>query len=57
MNATEPKWCTNYRMYSYVNEELHQVIKKNFNNNEEQLDVSIFGHRLDYSSRFIPREQ
>lgn len=44
-------------MYSYVNEELHQVIKKNFNNNEEQLDVSIFGHRLDYSSRFIPREQ
>lgn len=46
VNATEPKWSTNYRMYSYVNDELHQVIKKNFNNNEEQLDVSIFGHSM-----------
>ena len=45
VDATEPKWSTNYRMYSYVNDELHQVIRKNFNNNEEQLDVAIFGHR------------
>lgn len=46
VDATEAKWSENFRMYSYVNDELHQVIKKNFNNGEEQLDVSIFGHSM-----------
>lgn len=46
VDATEEKWKDNFRMYSYINEELHQVIKKNFNNNEEQLSVSISGHSM-----------
>lgn len=46
VDATEEKWATNFRMYSYINEELHEVIKKNFNNGEDQLDVSICGHSM-----------
>jgi len=45
VDATEAKWSQNFRMYSYVNEELHDIIKKNFTHNEE-FNVSIFGHSM-----------
>jgi len=46
VNATEEKWKHNFRMYSYINEELHEVIKKNFNKCEELVNLSIFGHSM-----------
>ncbi|CAF0904966.1 unnamed protein product [Brachionus calyciflorus] len=45
VDSTEPKWARNYRMYSYVNNELHEVIRKNFTNGDD-LRVSIFGHSM-----------
>jgi S-formylglutathione hydrolase len=46
VDATEPKWNTNFRMYSYVNSELHDVIRKNFCKNANDLKISIFGHSM-----------
>jgi S-formylglutathione hydrolase len=46
IDALEPKWKTNYRMYSYVNSELHDVLRKNW----PIENISIFGHRLVSSS-------
>ncbi|RMZ99541.1 S-formylglutathione hydrolase isoform X1 [Brachionus plicatilis] len=45
VDATESKWAKNYRMYSYINSELHEVIKKNFTDGKE-FKVSIFGHSM-----------
>ena len=46
VNATEPKWAANFRMYSYVNFELHDVIEKNFGYGHSNLNFSIFGHSM-----------
>lgn len=44
VDATEEKWKTNFRMYSYINKELHEVIKNNFNC--DQNSFGIFGHSM-----------
>ncbi|XP_054714887.1 S-formylglutathione hydrolase-like [Uloborus diversus] len=43
VDATEPKWKNNYRMYSYVTKELPAVIEKSFPTNGK---VSIMGHSM-----------
>ena len=43
LDATQDKYKTNYRMFSYVTKELPQVINANFPVNPEK--ISIFGHR------------
>lgn len=43
VDATEEKWKTNYRMYSYVTKELRELVDKYFNTNGKQ---SIFGHSM-----------
>lgn len=43
VDATTEKWKTNFRMYSYVNNELHEVIRNNFTTNS---NFSIFGHSM-----------
>lgn len=43
VDATEEKWKTNYRMYSYVTSELRQLVDKYFNTSGKQ---SITGHRF-----------
>lgn len=42
VDATEEKWKTNYRMYSYVTKELRELVDECFNTNGKQ---SITGHR------------
>ena len=42
VDATEEKWKTNYRMFSYVTKELRAVVDKYFNTNGKQ---SVTGHR------------
>lgn len=44
VNATQEPWKTNYRMYSYVTEELPQLINSNFPADPEKM--SIFGHSM-----------
>ncbi|KAJ1918543.1 hypothetical protein H4219_002557 [Mycoemilia scoparia] len=44
VNATTPKWSKHYNMYSYVNEELPELINANFNVDSQR--VSIFGHSM-----------
>lgn len=44
INATEDKWKNHYRMYSYVTEELPDIIVKNFPVIQEK--QSIFGHSM-----------
>uniref|UniRef100_A0A0N4ZMP6 S-formylglutathione hydrolase n=1 Tax=Parastrongyloides trichosuri TaxID=131310 RepID=A0A0N4ZMP6_PARTI len=44
VDATVDKWKKNYRMYSYVSKELVEVIKSNFNCNDNKF--SIFGHSM-----------
>uniref|UniRef100_A0A8C2MAB2 S-formylglutathione hydrolase n=2 Tax=Cricetulus griseus TaxID=10029 RepID=A0A8C2MAB2_CRIGR len=44
VNATEDPWKTNYRMYSYVTEELPQLINANFPVDPQRM--SIFGHSM-----------
>ena len=44
VNATQEKWKTNYRMYSYVTSELQEVVRKNFNVVPDR--QSIFGHSM-----------
>ncbi|XP_022093875.1 S-formylglutathione hydrolase-like [Acanthaster planci] len=44
VDATEDKWKTNYRMYSYVTKELPEVINANFNTIPDAM--SIFGHSM-----------
>uniref|UniRef100_A0A8C4MR07 S-formylglutathione hydrolase n=1 Tax=Equus asinus TaxID=9793 RepID=A0A8C4MR07_EQUAS len=44
VDATEDPWETNYRMYSYVTEELPQLINANFPVDPQRM--SIFGHSL-----------
>ncbi|KAH0513402.1 S-formylglutathione hydrolase [Microtus ochrogaster] len=44
VNATEDPWKTNYRMYSYVTEELPQLINANFPLDPQRM--SIFGHSM-----------
>ncbi|XP_070538674.1 S-formylglutathione hydrolase-like [Ptychodera flava] len=44
VDATEEKWKTNYRMYSYVTKELPEIINKNFPTKPES--ASIFGHSM-----------
>lgn len=43
LNATEPKFATNYNMYSYVTEELPALVSANFNVSEAK---SIMGHSM-----------
>ena len=43
VDATEDKWKTNYRMYSYITKELPALINSNFM--VEVGNQSIFGHR------------
>lgn len=51
VDATEPKWANNYRMYSYVVKELTSVVFENFPVNKEQL--GIFGHSMGGHAAFI----
>ncbi|XP_045444576.1 S-formylglutathione hydrolase isoform X2 [Pipistrellus kuhlii] len=44
VDATEHPWKTNYRMYSYVTEELPQLINANFPVDPQRM--SIFGHSM-----------
>lgn len=44
VNATEEKWKTNYRMFSYVTSELQKIVNDNFNVNPDR--QSIFGHSM-----------
>lgn len=44
VDASEEKWKTNYRMYSYVTKELPEVVNSNFNTIPDK--VSIFGHSM-----------
>ncbi|XP_052215226.1 S-formylglutathione hydrolase-like isoform X4 [Dreissena polymorpha] len=44
VDATEEKWKTNYRMYSYVTKELPDVINANFSSLPDKM--SIFGHSI-----------
>ncbi|CAK8697526.1 S-formylglutathione hydrolase-like [Clavelina lepadiformis] len=46
VDATEPKWKTNYRMYSYVTKELVQVINSNFTSKVDADKMSVFGHSM-----------
>ena len=43
VDATADPWANNYRMYSYVTNELPTIVKTNFKVNEH---ASIMGHRL-----------
>jgi S-formylglutathione hydrolase len=43
LNATEEKWKKNYNMYSYITQELPDLITANFNVDPGK--QSIFGHR------------
>jgi len=43
LDATEEKWKTNYRMYSYVTKELRNLVDKYFNTSGKQ---SITGHSM-----------
>uniref|UniRef100_A0A2K5DEP8 S-formylglutathione hydrolase n=1 Tax=Aotus nancymaae TaxID=37293 RepID=A0A2K5DEP8_AOTNA len=45
VDATEDPWKTNYRMYSYVTEELPQLINANFPVDPQR--TSIFGHSME----------
>jgi len=44
VDATEPKWAKNYRMYSYITNELPNLINSNFPTIPEK--KSIFGHSM-----------
>ncbi|XP_066266959.1 S-formylglutathione hydrolase-like [Branchiostoma lanceolatum] len=44
VNATEDKWKTNYRMYSYVTEELPSVVNSSFPVDSDR--QSVFGHSM-----------
>ncbi len=44
VDATEAPWATNYRMYSYVTQELPALIHKNFSVDAER--QGIFGHSM-----------
>lgn len=44
VDATEEKWKTNYRMYSYVTKELPEVIGSNFNVVPNRMSIS--GHSM-----------
>lgn len=42
VDATTTSYKENYRMYSYINEELYQIVNKEFN----QSNISIMGHSM-----------
>uniref|UniRef100_A0A8C2HB73 S-formylglutathione hydrolase n=1 Tax=Cyprinus carpio TaxID=7962 RepID=A0A8C2HB73_CYPCA len=44
VNATQEPWKTNYRMYSYVTEELPRLINSNFPADPEKMSIS--GHSM-----------
>lgn len=44
VDATEPKWSTNYRMYSYITRELPNIIENNFPVFKDSR--GIFGHSM-----------
>ena len=44
LDATEQPWDRNYKMFSYVTEELTKIVHENFNCNPEK--QSIFGHSM-----------
>ncbi|XP_074995689.1 S-formylglutathione hydrolase isoform X2 [Calonectris borealis] len=44
VDATEDPWKTNYRMYSYIKDELPKLINANFPTDPERM--SIFGHSM-----------
>uniref|UniRef100_A0A3P9QB81 S-formylglutathione hydrolase n=1 Tax=Poecilia reticulata TaxID=8081 RepID=A0A3P9QB81_POERE len=44
VNATQDPWKTNYRMYSYVTEELPKLINANFSTDPDRMSIS--GHSM-----------
>ncbi|KAF2078302.1 hypothetical protein CYY_000394 [Polysphondylium violaceum] len=44
VDATTEKWCKNYNMYSYISEELYNIVNKQFSVNVNKW--SIFGHSM-----------
>ncbi|VDM48653.1 unnamed protein product [Toxocara canis] len=45
VDAVEPKWCSNYRMYSYIRDELPRLITTTFKECDPQRQ-GIFGHSM-----------
>lgn len=45
LDATQEKWATNYRMASYVNKELYELIQQAFSNVVDPKRFGIMGHR------------
>ncbi len=44
LNATQPPWNKNYKMYDYIVQELPQIIESNFNIDSRK--AGIFGHSM-----------
>lgn len=44
VNATQEPWSNHYQMYTYITEELYQLIQTNFPVIQDK--ISITGHRL-----------
>lgn len=51
LDATKDPWSKNYRMGSYLNKELYDLILQAFSNYVDPTRIGIMGHR--YSSCFI----
>lgn len=45
VDATKDPWSTNYRMASYVNSELYELIQTAFSNVVDPDKIGIMGHR------------
>lgn len=48
VNATQEPWNKHYQMYTYITEELYQLVQTNFPVIQDK--ISITGHRLVYSN-------
>lgn len=44
VNATQEPWNKHYQMYTYITEELYQLVQNNFPVIQDK--ISIMGHRL-----------
>lgn len=47
VDATKEPWSTNYRMASYVNKELYELVQQAFNNVVDPDRIGIMGHRYN----------
>ena len=47
LDATEAKWATHYRMYTYITQELPALLKEHFSDRLDLSNVSITGRSMD----------